>query len=365
VRRVQVDLSTRPYDVVVGPGAVAELGSLIAGRRKAVIVTHRSLVQPQTKKVATALEEAGVDAGNYALLDEGEQAKSLTMVEFLCRSFAAQGLLRDDVVIAVGGGVVGDTAGFAAAVYHRGIDIVQVPTTLLAQVDAAIGGKTGVNLPEGKNLVGAFHQPLAVLADVSLLTSLPEREYRSGLGEVAKYALIERALLGTSDIVDLLRERTDDILEREPTILTDLVAHCAAIKAHVVTADEHERTGSRVTLNYGHTLAHALETVSGYDLYHGEAVAIGLVFAGELAGALERIDAAHVDRHRDLVTALGLPAAVFEHARAEDLLMVMSRDKKSHGGLSFVLLGARGLEIVDDPPAPALQRALEAVGVEG
>jgi 5-deoxy-5-amino-3-dehydroquinate synthase len=365
MKRVPVALSSRPYDVVVGPGAAAEVGPLLAGRRKAVIVTHRSLIRPHTETVAKALRTAGVDAGNYALLDEGEQAKSLRMVEFLCRSFATQGLLRDDVVIAVGGGVVGDTAGFAAAVYHRGVDVVQVPTTLLAQVDAAIGGKTGVNLPEGKNLVGAFHQPLAVLADVSLLTSLPEREYRSGLGEVAKYALIEPALLGTDDAARLLRERTEDILDRDPAVLTDLVARCAAMKAYVVTADEYERTGLRATLNYGHTLAHALETVSGYDLYHGEAVAIGLVFAGHLAGALERIDADEVDRHRDLVTALGLPAAVVEHARPEDLLMVMARDKKSHGGLSFVLAGPRGLELVDDPPAPALRHAFKAVGVEG
>jgi 3-dehydroquinate synthase len=330
-----------------------------------VIVTHRSLIRPHAERLATVLRDAGVDAGSYALLDEGEQAKSLTMVEFLCRSFAAQGLLRDDVVIAVGGGVVGDTAGFAAAVYHRGVDVVQVPTTLLAQVDAAIGGKTGVNVPEGKNLVGAFHQPLAVLADVSVLTSLPEREYRSGLGEVAKYALIEPALLGTAGTAVLLRERTDDIVDREPTVLTDLVARCATIKAHVVTADEHERTGLRATLNYGHTLAHALETVSGYDLYHGEAVAIGLVFAGHLSGALERIDAEQVERHRDLVTSLGLPAAVFEKVRAEDLLVVMARDKKARGGLSFVLDGPHGLELVEDPPAPALQRAFEAVGVEG
>jgi 5-deoxy-5-amino-3-dehydroquinate synthase len=302
---------------------------------------------------------------SYALLDEGEQAKSLTMIEFLCRSFATQGVLRDDACIALGGGVVGDTAGLAAAVYHRGVDVVQVPTTLLAQVDAAIGGKTGVNLPEGKNLVGAFHQPLAVLADMAFLSSLPEREYRSGLGEVVKYALIEPVVLDTNDIADLLRERTNDILDREPTVLTDLVARSAEIKAHFVTADERERTGLRSKLNYGHTLAHALETVSGYDLYHGEAVAIGLVFAGELAGALERIDTEQVDRHRDLVTSLGLPAVVLETVRSEDLLMVMARDKKSHGGLTFVLDGPDGLELVDNPPAPALQRALNAVGVEG
>jgi 5-deoxy-5-amino-3-dehydroquinate synthase len=363
VRRVTVHVE-RPYDVVIGSGVAAEIGSLLAGRRTAVIVTHRSLVERHTTSIEDALSDAGVGF-SYALIDEGESAKSLTMIEFLARSFATQGLLRDDAVVAVGGGVVGDAAGFAAAVYHRGIDVVQAPTTLLAQVDAAIGGKTGVNLAEGKNLVGAFHQPLGVLADVTSLSTLPEREYRSGLGEVAKYALIEPAVLGTTDIADLLHDRTSEVLDRAPETLTDLVAGCAAIKAHAVAEDEHDRAGLRATLNYGHTLGHALETVSGYDLYHGEAVAIGLVFAGNLAGALELIDTDRVERHRELVTSLGLPPAVLEKARADDLLAVMARDKKSHGGLSFVLDGPHGLVVVDDPPAPALQRAFEAVGVEG
>ncbi len=363
MRRVTVRVEN-PYDVVVGPGVTTEIGRLLAGRRRAVIVTHRSLVELHPTAIEESLNDAGVEF-SYALPDEGESAKSLTMIEFLTRSFATQGLLRDDVVVALGGGVVGDTAGFAAAVYHRGIDLVQVPTTLLAQVDSSIGGKTGVNLPEGKNLVGAFHQPLGVLADVSSLTTLAEREYRSGLGEVAKYALIEPALLGTTDVPDLLEARVSEVLDREPEALTDLVARCAAIKAHVVAEDEHERAGVRATLNYGHTLGHALETVSGYDLYHGEAVAIGLVFAGSLAGALERIDADRVERHRTLVTSLGLPASVLDTVRADDLLTVMARDKKAHGGLSFVLDGPRGLERIDDPPAPALHHAFEAVGVEG
>jgi 5-deoxy-5-amino-3-dehydroquinate synthase len=363
VRRVTVGVE-RPYDVVVGPGVVTEIGSLLAGRRRAVIVTHRALVERHTAAIDESLNNTGVEF-SYALLDEGESTKSLTMVEFLARSFATQGLLRDDVVVAVGGGVVGDTAGFAAAVYHRGIDVVQVPTTLLAQVDSAIGGKTGVNLPEGKNLMGAFHQPIGVLADVRSLTTLPERDYRSGLGEVAKYALIEPTLLGKTEIADLLRDRTSQVLDREPEALTDLVAGCAAIKAYVVADDEYERGGVRAVLNYGHTLGHALETVSGYDLYHGEAVAIGLVFAGNLAGALERIDADRVERHRELVTSLGLPAEVVDKVQADDLLTVMARDKKSQGGLSFVLDGPRGLERVDDPPAPALHRAFEAVGVKG
>lgn len=363
MKRVSVGVD-RPYDVIVGSGVSTEIASLLVGRKKAVIVTHRSLVDQHTAPIEESLNDVGIEF-SYVLLDEGESAKSLTMIEFLARSFATQGLLRDDVVVAVGGGVVGDTVGFAAAVYHRGIDVVHVPTTLLAQVDSAIGGKTGVNLPEGKNLVGAFHQPIGVLADVSSLATLPEREYRSGLGEVAKYTLIELPLVGRTEIADLLRDRTPQVLDRDPGALTELVARCAEIKAHVVADDEHERTGVRAALNYGHTLGHALETVSGYDLYHGEAIAIGLVFAGNLAGALERIDPEHVERHREVVTSLGLPAGVVEKVQADDLLTVMARDKKSHGGLSFVLDGPHGLERVDDPPAPALHRAFEAVGVGG
>ena len=199
--------------------------------------------------------------------------------------------------------MVGDTAGFAASVYHRGVAVVQAPTTLLAQVDAAIGGKTAVNLPEGKNLVGAFHQPLAVYADVTTLSTLPPREYRAGLGEVAKYALMP----GGERVNEIVERHAAAIVARDADVLTDLVAACAAMKAHVVAADPQERTGLRATLNLGHTLAHALESVGGYELLHGEAVAVGLVFAGALAGALERIDADAVDRYRNVVASLDLP----------------------------------------------------------
>jgi 5-deoxy-5-amino-3-dehydroquinate synthase len=364
MRRVRVDLGERGYDVVIGPAALAEVGPLVAGRRRVALVTQRNLVDPLTGPLVEAITAQGVDFG-YVLLDDGEGAKRLSMVELLCRAFAQSGLLRQDVVVAVGGGVVGDVAGFAAAVYHRGVDVVQVPTTLLAMVDSSIGGKTGVNLPEGKNLVGAFHQPLAVLADLDTLTTLPAPDYRSGLGEVAKYALIESAVAGASELTDLLRVRTGDVLAREPGALAELVARCASIKATVVATDPLERTGLRATLNYGHTLAHALETVGGHSLSHGEAVGIGLVFAGELARALERIGLDGVDRHHAVVASLGLPATVPGGARADELLEVMRRDKKSRGGLTFVLPGPRGLERVDDPPAPALEHAFRAVGVEG
>ena len=238
--------------------------------------------------------------------------------------------------------------------------MVQCPTTLLAQVDAAIGGKTAVNLPEGKNLVGAFHQPIGVFADTATLATLSERAFAAGLGEVAKYALMGGA---TDDhgVAALLAD-PGPVLARDPAVLPDLVARCAAIKVDVVSRDPEERTGLRATLNYGHTLAHALETTGRHDLDHGEAVAVGLVFAGALGGALERIDADQAARHRDLVEGLGLPVRA-DGRSADELLAVMRRDKKARGGLTFVLDGPAGLESVDDPPPAALATAFAAIGV--
>jgi 5-deoxy-5-amino-3-dehydroquinate synthase len=355
VTRIRVELGTGGYDVVVAAGALAGVGEVLADRRRCAIVSQPAVAEHYAGTMQDALPTAEV-----FLVDDGEEAKSLATVESLCRRFAAWGLLRDDAVVALGGGVVGDVAGFAAATYHRGVDVVQAPTTLLAMVDSAIGGKTGVNLPEGKNLVGAFHQPLEVVADVDTLATLPAPDYRSGLGEVAKYAL-----MGDEALAGLLRDHAPDLLDREPGVVADVVARCAGHKAAVVAADPDERTGLRATLNYGHTLAHAVETVGGYSVSHGEAVAVGLVFAGELARALERIDGPAADEHRTLVESLGLPTAVPDGADAAGLVAVMRRDKKARGGLTFVLRGPNGLETVTDPPAPALEHALHAVGVQG
>ena len=356
--RVEVDGG---YDVVVGEGVLADAWIELAPRRRVALVSQASVLEAHGGRLVDALERAGVEIVTTTIAD-GEDVKSLTTVQHLCRRWAHEGLLRSDAVVALGGGVVGDTAGFAAAVYHRGVTLLQCPTTLLAQVDAAIGGKTAVNLPEGKNLVGAFHQPVAVLADVTTLGTLPDREYRAGLGEVAKYALMG----GSPDsdaVAKLLAERRPEIDARDHEVLTELVTRCAAIKAYVVSADPDERTGLRATLNYGHTLAHALETVGHHDLHHGEAVGVGLVFAGALAAAMERIPPADAEHHRDLVASLGLPTEAPGLA-ADDLLAVMRRDKKARGGLTFVLLGRGTLESVDDPPAPALAAAFRAVGID-
>jgi 5-deoxy-5-amino-3-dehydroquinate synthase len=360
-RVVAVDLGPRSYEIVVGAGLLAEAAGILAGRARVAVVSQPAVAERWAGPVTTSLAAAGAQVELF-LMGEGEEAKSLTTVEDLSRRFAAWGLLRGDAVVALGGGVVGDTAGFTAAAYHRGVACLQAPTTLLAQVDAAIGGKTGVNLPEGKNLVGAFHQPVGVVADVDTLATLPEREYRAGLGEVAKYAF-----LGDAGLTARLTspQGAAALLAQDPETLVEVVAACAAIKAAVVSADEHERTGLRATLNYGHTLAHALETAGHYDLLHGEAVAVGLVFAAELAAALGRLDERDAARTRDMLAALGLPTAAPAGVAAAELLTLMRRDKKAAGGLTFVLPAEGGgpLERVADPPAPALERAFSAVGI--
>jgi 5-deoxy-5-amino-3-dehydroquinate synthase len=346
-----------PYDVTIGPGVIGELTTLLAPYRRAVVVTQDAVVDAVGRELTDAI---GPDTWMVRIGD-GEAAKSLDTVGSLCGQLARGGLLRGDVLVALGGGVVGDTAGFAAAVYHRGIAVVQVPTTLLAQVDAAIGGKTAVNLPEGKNLVGAFHQPVGVVADTALLAGLSPVEFRSGLGEVAKYAVMPEG----ARILDLLRLHADRVMARDPEVLAELVAECVAIKAAVVAADPEERgTGGagRATLNYGHTFAHALETTGSYAFAHGEAVAVGLVFAVNLAHALERVGFDTVDRVHGVVAGLGLPVAIDGTADRAALLEVMRRDKKASGGLTFVLPGPGGLELVRDPPERALDAAFAAVG---
>ncbi|MFZ4585834.1 MAG: 3-dehydroquinate synthase [Acidimicrobiia bacterium] len=354
---VPVRLADRSYTIEVGAGALARLTRAVGGHQRVAVVTQANIDALHGAALRYALDAAGAAHHTFTMGD-GESAKTMTTVETLCREFAQWGLLRGDLVVAVGGGIVGDTAGFAAASYHRGVGVVQVPTTLLAMVDSAIGGKTGVNLPEGKNLVGAFHQPRAVISDTAVLASLPDREYRAGIGELIKYAL-----LGDRALESLLQAEREAITAREPAVVAQLVAAAAAAKARVVEADEFERLGRRASLNLGHTLGHAVEIAGGHDLAHGEAVAVGLVFATALAAALERCSADRVGEVRALVQSYGLPVAVPAGLTADTLLALMRRDKKAHGGLTFVLDGPDGVGRVDDPPAAALARAFAAVGV--
>ncbi|HEY8059431.1 MAG TPA: 3-dehydroquinate synthase family protein [Acidimicrobiales bacterium] len=330
--RVPVALPDQPYDVLVGAGARhCLLEVLPVGAERAAVVTQADI---------GVTVDPGVEHEVF-LLDDGEEAKSLESVEDLCRRFSRWGLTRRDVVVTVGGGVVTDTAGFAAAVYHRGVRVVHVPTTLLGQVDAAIGGKTGVNLPEGKNLVGAFWQPSAVLCDTEVLAGLPPREYTSGLGEMAKYHFLTGV-----DMADLP--------------LDERVAECVRIKADLVVRDTTEQ-GDRALLNYGHTLAHALEIAGEYDLRHGEAVAIGLVFAAGLARGLERIDDERVAEHRRVIEGYGLPTTIDGGPDPGALVDLMRRDKKAFDGLTFVLDGPRGPELVTGVEDRDVLSALEQV----
>lgn len=333
--RVPVELGERSYDVWVGPGVRHHLSEVIPGDVGRVAVVTQAAVADAGITVDPGVEH------RVFITDNGEHIKTLGAVEELCREFARWGLTRRDAVVAVGGGAVTDLAGFAAAVYHRGIRVVYVSTTLLGQIDASVGGKTGVNLPEGKNLVGAFWQPSAVLCDTEALDSLPLEEMRSGLGEMAKYHLIADADLQAMGLVER-------------------IARCVEIKAEVVAADERE-SGRRAVLNYGHTLAHALEAHGGYDLRHGEAVAVGLVYAAELAHRAGRVDALRVDDHYRVVGGYDLPAGLPEGANPDALIELFSRDKKAVDGVTFMLDGPDGIQPVTGLDTALIRESLEAI----
>lgn len=342
---VDVPVGERRYVVRIGTGARHLLADVLpTGARGAAVVTQAGI---------EVEVEPGLPYERFEL-PVGEKAKTLESVEWLCRGFARAALSRHDVIVAVGGGVVTDVAGFAAASFLRGIAYVNVPTTLLAQVDAAVGGKTGVNLPEGKNLVGAFWQPSAVLCDTEVLAGLPPREWASGYGEVAKCAFLER-VPGDGAPGMALAELP----------LEEQVAWCVGLKASVVATDERE-DGRRMLLNYGHTLAHALEAVElaggPVDLRHGEAVGVGLVFAAELARRLGRIDEARVAEHRRVVGHFGLPVQIPSGVTAADVLGFMQRDKKAHHDLTFVLDGPKGVEAVHGVAESDVVATLEAMG---
>ncbi|CAB4737446.1 unannotated protein [freshwater metagenome] len=323
----------RSCPVLVGSGASAELASQIPDRaRRVAVVTQEGIpVQVETDRETQVF-----------LIGQGEKYKTMSTVEELCSQFANWGLTRNDVVVGVGGGLVTDVAGFAASVYHRGIDVVHVATTLLGQIDAAIGGKTGVNLAQGKNLVGTYWQPSAVICDTALLGSLPEREWKCGLGELAKYHWLGG---GTLDAL----------------ALDERVAACVRIKAQIVASDERE-SGQRALLNYGHTLAHALEVDGDHKLRHGEAVAIGLVYAAELALLMGRIDAAEVEEHRRVVQGYGLETGLPQDCDIDRLMGLMGRDKKVlESGYTFVLLGEAGVEVVRGVDPTLMRQAFDSM----
>jgi 5-deoxy-5-amino-3-dehydroquinate synthase len=336
LNRVDVQLGDRAYPVHIGPGARRLLPEILAGlgASAAFVVTARP-------------REAAPDPGpavrsRVLEVADGEAAKTMAAVAGLCEEFARFGLTRGDVVVSCGGGSTTDTVGLAAALYHRGIPVVHVPTSLLAQVDASVGGKTAVNLPSGKNLAGTYWQPAAVLCDTDYLASLPERERVNGYGEIARCHFI-----GAGDLRGLG--------------IAEQITASVTLKARIVAADERD-TGLRQVLNYGHTLGHAIEHVSDFAVRHGEAVGIGTVFAGRLARALGRIDAARSGEHEEVVRHYGLPTRIPAAlaARDPDLVSQMRRDKKTGpgDGLVFVLDGPDGVEPVRGVPESVVRGVL-------
>lgn len=345
---VSVQLGPRSYDIHVGRGLLDSLGSTLSkltGGRYALVVTDESVVPHYGERARKSLMEAGFQT-DQAVMPPGESTKSLAHLSSLFDLLVDRHADRRSVVVALGGGVIGDLAGFAAATYARGIPFFQVPTTLLSMVDSSVGGKVAVDHPRAKNMIGAFHQPLGVIADTELLETLPERQYRCGLAEVVKYGVIMDA-----EFFKFLERSAEAINRHEAETVSKIVAHSCRLKADVVEEDEFETTGRRAILNYGHTFAHAFETSSDYEeLQHGEAVAIGMICAAHLAEKLGRIDDSLNRRQRSLWKKMGLPTVVPKQLLDVDLISVMRRDKKSQGGkLRFVLPSRLGhVDLVDN-----------------
>jgi 3-dehydroquinate synthase len=345
----------RPYEVVVGSGVLGELPSLVGKDAETAVVVHAASLGEIARPADQVLADAGYVVHAEAIPD-GEAAKDIAVAADLWSRLAAHRVTRSDAIVAVGGGAVTDLAGFTAACWLRGIRHVLVPTTLLGIADAAIGGKTGVNIPAGKNLVGAFHPPAGVLADLSALASLPAAEYRSGLAEVIKAGFI-----ADPAILDLIEADPAGAAAPAGPAERELVERAVRMKAAVVSADLRE-AGQREMLNYGHTLGHAIERVEGYRLRHGEAVAIGMIYAATVARLAGRLDAATADRHRQVLSAVGLPTG-YQAGAWPQLRAAMAVDKKARGSrLRLVVLdGLARPGILDDPPEELLERAYAEV----
>ena len=357
MKRIPVRLDERSYDVVVGRELVGTAGELIPelpDAEKAFVVTHPTL-HPYVRPLLESLGGRGLTP-EVIFVPEGESSKSLDHVAVLYDELASRGAHRRDVVVTFGGGVVSDAGGFVASTYARGLPLVHIPTTLLGQVDAAIGGKTAVNLERGKNLVGTIYQPVMVVCDVDLLATCPVEENRSGMAEVVKYGFIAEP-----ELLDKVTSEADALLRADPVALEDIVARSVAIKASIVSSDEREQ-GIREYLNYGHTFAHAIEKVNAFGgIRHGEAVAIGMMAAAYLAEELDRIDDQVVALHARVLDAVGLPTS----ARLDlgDLEEAWKLDKKYRKALRFVLLADVGkAESGVEVPRHALEATIERLG---
>lgn len=340
----------QPYDVVVGHGLLGELAGLLGDDVRRVLVVHPKALRATGEAVRDDLVGAGFEAF-LAEVPDAEEAKTAQVAAFLWGVLGQADFTRTDAVVGVGGGAVTDLAGFVGATWLRGVRVVQVPTTLLAMVDAAVGGKTGINTAEGKNLVGAFHPPAGVLCDLDTLETLPRNDFIAGFAEVVKCGFIADPV-----ILDLIEADPDAATRWDGPVTRDLVERSIRIKADVVAEDLRD-TGRREFLNYGHTLAHAVELVERYHWRHGAAVSVGLVYAAELARLAGRLDDATAERHRTVLASLGLPTT-YRQDRWDQLLSAMRRDKKTRGDLlRFVVLSGLASPTRLEGPDPALLHA--------
>ncbi|MEC7137899.1 MAG: 3-dehydroquinate synthase [Pseudomonadota bacterium] len=362
MQQLVVEIPHRQYPIFVAEGLLADtqkLRELLLARiqgRQVAIITNKVVAPLYLDALLEALDGLQVDVMQ---MDDGEAEKNLQVYQQTMDFLLAARHNRSTCLIALGGGVVGDLCGFVAATFQRGVDFVQIPTTLLAQVDSSVGGKTAVNHPQGKNMIGAFHQPLAVLADTATLGTLPSREYAAGLAEVVKYGVIEDAAF-----FEFLEQHSDDLLAKDGAVLSQVILRCCAIKAEVVRADERE-SGRRAILNYGHTFGHGIEKLCGYGQWlHGEAVAIGMVMAARLSVAVAGLDESVVMRLTALLRRLGLPTALDQASRKvatiEAMMDVMGLDKKVvDGRLRFIVASQLGqVQVRDDIDAAVVRNVL-------
>lgn len=339
MRTVTVELGDRSYPIHVGLGTCRLLHDCISrlpAVRQTIVIADQTVADLHAERLSDAIGKAAV----IETFQPGEASKSLATVEQLCQRLAHRRVERSDLIIAFGGGVAGDLAGYVAACYLRGVRFVQVPTTLLATVDSSVGGKTGVNLPGGKNLVGAFHQPQAVIVDTDFLRTLPPRELAGGLAESVKHALIR-----SSEFLDWHIDHADALHTDDADTLAELIARNCAIKADVVSQDERE-AGLRAILNYGHTIGHAIEHLAGYELRHGECVALGMLVENEIAVARGWLERATADTTRDLLQRLKLPTQIPPGVDAAAIWNACQVDKKNRAGaVNFVLLRGVGAPV--------------------
>lgn len=359
MQKIRVELGSRSYNIMIDAMVLKDIGETLKKfefSSKVALISNPTVYELYGKTVSGSIKDSGYDLLEV-LIPDGEEYKSLTYAEKIYEALLKAKLDRKSALIALGGGVIGDITGFAASTYMRGIDFIQVPTTLLAQVDSSVGGKTGVNHPLGKNMIGAFWQPRLVWVDSATLRTLPQREFLSGLGEVIKYGVI-----WDEEFFVYLETNRDKILQLDPGALTHIIRRSCEIKSEVVSKDERE-SGLRAVLNYGHTIGHAIETITGYKKYlHGEAVSIGMHLEAKLSHQVGLIDSIDVLRIKDLIDSYKLPSEMPGEIKINDLMEMMQIDKKTVGGkMHFVLPEKVGsVRIHDDITAENIKKLAES-----